>query len=250
MNDFAIIPALDLKDGAVVHAHGGARAAYRPIETPLGAADDPIALARALLAVTGSAVLYIADLDAIEGVGNHFDVCRDLASALPGSELWIDAGFTNVTDCAFWLPLGATLVIGTESLSFAEDWQELRASFGESLVLSLDYGAAGTRGPRALFAEPAYWPRRIIAMSLDRVGTGNGPEVERLRGVVELAGPRLVYASGGMRNIGDLERAAEAGAGGALIATAIHRGAVTQNEIAAFLQRRRSRSDQIRNPAS
>jgi phosphoribosylformimino-5-aminoimidazole carboxamide ribotide isomerase len=164
--------------------------------------------------------------------------------------LWIDAGFTNVTDCAFWLPLGATLVIGTESLSFAEDWQELRASFGESLVLSLDYGAAGTRGPRALFAEPAYWPRRIIAMSLDRVGTGNGPEVERLRGVVELAGPRLVYASGGMRNIGDLERAAEAGAGGALIATAIHRGAVTQNEIAAFLQRRRSQSDQIRNPAS
>ena len=55
-------------------------------------------------------MLYIADLDAIEGVGNHFDVCRDLASALPGSELWIDAGFTNVTDCAFWLPLGATAV--------------------------------------------------------------------------------------------------------------------------------------------
>jgi phosphoribosylformimino-5-aminoimidazole carboxamide ribotide isomerase len=250
MNDFAIIPALDLKGGVVVHAHGGARAAYRPIETPLGAADDPIALARALLAVTGSTILYIADLDAIEGVGNHFDVCRDLASALPHSELWIDAGFTNVTDCAFWLPLGATLVIGTESLSFAEDWQELRAAFGESLVLSLDYGAEGTRGPDALFAEPAYWPERIIAMSLDRVGTGNGPDIERLWGVVEQAGPRSVYASGGMRSIGDLEEAAEAGADGALIATVLHRGAVTQKEIAAFLQRRRSRSDQIRNPAS
>jgi phosphoribosylformimino-5-aminoimidazole carboxamide ribotide isomerase len=250
MNDFAIIPALDLKGGAVVHAHGGARDAYRPIETPLGAADDPIALARALLAVTGSAVLYIADLDAIEGVGNHFDVCRDLASALPQSELWIDAGFTNVTDCAFWLPLGATLVIGTESLGFADDWQELRAAFGQSLVLSLDYGAEGMRGPTALFAEPAHWPERIIAMSLDRVGTGNGPDVERLRGVVEQAGPRSVYASGGMRNVGDLEQAAEAGAGGVLIATAIHRGAVTQNEIAAFERRRRSRSDQIRNPAS
>src|SRR6478672_11227434 len=208
MNDFAIIPALDLKGGAVVHARGGARAEYRPIETPLGAADDPVALARALLAVTGSSVLYIADLDAIEGVGNHFDVCRDLASALPGSELWIDAGFTNVTDCAFWLPLGATLVIGTESLSFAEDWQE-----------------------------------RIIAMSLDRVGTGHGPDVARLRDVVDQAGARSVYASGGMRDIGDLEAAAEAGAGGALIATALHRGAVGQKEIAAFEGRRRSRSD-------
>ena len=246
MSDFAIIPALDLKGGAVVHARGGARAEYRPIETPLGAADDPIAVARALLAVTGSAVLYIADLDAIEGVGNHFDVCRDLSSALPGSELWIDAGFTNVTDCAFWLPLGATLVIGTESLSFAsfaEDWRELRASFGESLVLSLDYAADGQRGPRALFAEAAHWPERIIAMSLDRVGTFNGPDVKRLRGVVEQAGSRSVYASGGMRNIGDLEEAAEAGAGGALIATALHAGAVTQKEIAAFERRRRSRSD-------
>jgi len=243
MNDFAIIPALDLKGGAVVHARGGARPGYRPIETPLGTADDPVALARALLAVTGSAMLYIADLDAIEGVGNHFHVCRELASALPHSELWIDAGFTNVTDCAFWLPLGATLVIGSESLSFAEDWQELRASFGESLVLSLDYGAEGQRGPSTLFAEPAHWPERIIAMSLDRVGTGTGPDVERLRSVVEQAASRSVYASGGMRNIGDLEAIAEAGAGGALIATALHRGAVTQKEIAAFEGRRRSRSD-------
>ena len=41
MNDFAIIPAIDLKDGAVVHASGGMRAAYRPIETPLGPAKIP-----------------------------------------------------------------------------------------------------------------------------------------------------------------------------------------------------------------
>jgi HisA/HisF family protein len=250
MNDFTIIPALDLKGGAVVHARAGARDAYRPIETPLGAADDPIALARALLAITGSPSLYIADLDAIEGIGNHFDLCRDLASALPRNELWIDAGFSNVTDCAFWLPLGATLVIGSESLDATEDWQELRSSFGESLVLSLDFGPDGSRGPSALFAEAAHWPNRIIAMSLDRVGTANGPDLERLKRVVEKGGSCAVYASGGLRNIADLDAVADVGASGALIATALHQGAVTQNEIAAFLQRRRSRSDQIRNPAS
>jgi uncharacterized protein related to proFAR isomerase len=53
-----------------------------------------------------------------------------------------------------------------------------------------------------------------------------------------------------MRGIGDLEAVAAAGARGALIATALHAGAVTENEIAAFLQRRRSQTDQIRNPAS
>jgi HisA/HisF family protein len=250
MQDFAIIPAVDLKGGVVVHARGGARAEYRSIETPLGSADDPITIARALLAITGSPVLYIADLDAIEGVGNHFELCRDLASALPRSDLWIDAGFSSVTDCAFWLPLGATLVIGSESLSFTQDWRELRTAFGESLVLSLDFAAEGQRGPPSLFAEPAHWPERIITMSLDHVGTAQGPHVDRLKGVVERAGSRAVYASGGMRNVGDLEAVATAGARGALIATALHAGAVTQNEIAAFLQRRRSRSDQIRNPAS
>ena len=243
MNDFAIIPAIDLKDGSVVHARAGERAAYRPIETPLGSAGDAIAIARALLAVSDAPALFVADLDAIEGIGNHFELCRDLSSALPNTALWIDAGFTNVTDCAFWLPLGATLVIGTESLSFMEDWQELRATFGESLVLSLDFAAEGARGPKALFAEAAHWPDRIIVMSLDRVGIGKGPDIARLRGIVEQAGSRSVYASGGMRDIGDLEAAADTGAGGALIATALHRGAVTQNEIAAFLERRRSRSD-------
>jgi HisA/HisF family protein len=250
MTDFAIIPALDLKDGRVVHARGGARTEYRPIETPLGSAVDAIAIARGLLDATGSLALYIADLDALEGVGNHFDLCRDLASALPRNDLWIDAGFSNVTDCAFWLPLGATLVVGSESLTSIEDWQELRAAFSQGLVLSLDFDAEGQRGLQALFAEPGHWPERIIAMSLDRVGTANGPDVERLKDVVERAGRRAVYASGGIRVIGDLEAVADAGAHGALIATALHAGAVTQNEIAAFLQRRRSRSDRIRNPAS
>ena len=250
MNDFTIIPALDLKDGAVVHARGGGRAAYRPIETPLGPADDALALARALLALTGSPALYVADLDAIEGVGNHFELCRDLASALPGHDLWIDAGFSSVTDCAFWLPLGATLVIGSESLSFVEDWQELRAAFGKSLVLSLDFGAEGTLGPSALFAEAAHWPDRLIAMSIDRVGTADGPDLERLKGVVKNGGSCAVYASGGLRNVADLDAVADSGASGALVATALHAGAITQKEIAAFEQRRRSRSDQIRNPAS
>ena len=250
MQDFAIIPAIDLKDSLVVHARGGARSEYRPIKTPLGSADDPVTIAHALLAITGSSALYIADLDAIEGVGNHFDLCRDLASALPRNELWIDAGFSNVTDCAFWLPLGATLVISSESLSSLEDWQELRAAFGESLVLSLDFAVEGTRGLAAPFTEPMYWPKRVIAMSLDRVGTANGPDVERVRGVMERAASRAVYASGGIRSIGDLEAVADAGATGALLATALHKGAITQSEIAAFLQRRRSQSDQIRNPAS
>jgi HisA/HisF family protein len=241
MSEFAIIPVIDLKGGVVVHACAGARATYGPIETKLGAAGDPIAIARALLAITASPALYIADLDAIEGIGNHFELCRDLDQALPATALWIDAGFANVTDCAFWLPLGATLVIGSEGLSAIGNWHELHESFGKSLVLSLDFAAGSLRGPTALLSEPISWPDRVIAMCLERVGTNGGPDVSRLETIIRGAGDRAVYAAGGLRSIGDLEVIAAAGASGALVATALHSGAITQNEIAAFLQRRRSR---------
>jgi HisA/HisF family protein len=243
MDPFAVIPVIDLKAGAVVHARGGVRSDYQPIDSPLGPAGDAIAIARALVAITGSPVLYVADLDAIAGTGNHFELCRDLASALPRHDLWIDAGFSSVTDCAFWLPLGATLVVGSEGLKRVEDWQELRAAFGKSLMLSLDFAADGLRGPSALFAETAHWPDRLIAMSLDRVGTAGGPDLERLQSVVEQSGSCAVYAAGGVRSSADLDAIAAAGAAGALAASALHQGAIGQKEIAAFDERRRSQSD-------
>jgi len=238
--DFAIIPTLDIKDGIVVHAKAGDRADYRPISSPFGAADDPVAIARGLLAATGSSTLYIADLDAIAGTHSNFELLRGLSDALHGATLWIDAGFSKAADCAFWLPLGATLVIGSESLAAVDAWHEIQDAFGETVVLSLDFGETGQKGPDALFADPGLWPSRVIAMTLARVGTGSGPDLDGLRSLVEAAGKAAVFAAGGIRNAPDLSAVAETGARGALIATALHSEALTQNEIAALLRGRRS----------
>ncbi len=240
MQDFILIPVIDLKGGVVVHAREGERAQYRPIETPLGAAHDPVGIARGLLAITGSPVLYVADLDAILGTGNHFDMCRELADAFPGTDLWIDAGFGDVTDCAFWLPLGATWVIGSESLSAIDNWHDLQGVFGQRLVLSLDFMSDGLRGPQALLSEPGLWPDRLVVMSLSRVGADGGPDLERLGAIVGSGPGRAIHAAGGVRGVGDLEAVAAAGACGALAATALHSGAINENEIAALLRGRRS----------
>ncbi len=239
MNDFAVIPALDLKDGMVVHAKAGSRADYRPIVSPFGTADDPAAIARGLLATTGSPSLYIADLDAIAGAGNHFELVRGLNYALPDTTLWIDAGFSCVADCAFWLPLGATLVVGSESLAAVDDWREIHAAFGESVVLSLDFDSGGRKGPGGLFSESTLWPLRLIAMSLSRVGTDRGPDMDGLKSIIGMADGRAVFAAGGIRNALDLAAIASIGAEGALLATALHSNAVTQKEIAALLRERR-----------
>ncbi|MGV1015122.1 MAG: HisA/HisF-related TIM barrel protein [Methyloceanibacter sp.] len=234
MNSFTVIPVLDLKGGTVVHAKGGKRADYRPLETPFGPAGDPLAIARGLLDLTGSPALYVADLDAIEGQGNNYETCRALADALPTTALWIDAGFSDAGECAFWLPLGAILAIGSECLATLDAWQDIHASLGGSVMLSLDFDGEELRGPEVLLADPSLWPGQVIAMSLDRVGTGEGPALERLKSIVTRAGERAVYAAGGVRDSQDLKRIAEIGAQGALVATALHSGAVTQKEIAAL----------------
>jgi HisA/HisF family protein len=242
LGDFAVIPVIDLKDGLVVHARAGKRAAYQPLISPFGPAHDALAIARALLAITGSLELYVADLDAIGGTGHHFELCRELADALPDATLWIDAGFSDVTDCAFWLPLGAALVIGSESIASLDAWHNIRASFGHNVVLSLDFDEKGLRGPEQVMADPALWPDRLILMSLGRVGMEGGPDLSRLQETLRLAGSRAVFTAGGVRNVDDIEEAAAAGARGALVATALHSGTITRNEIAALLRGRRCRS--------
>ena len=163
-NAFDVVPVLDLKDGTVVHARAGKqaragkRAEYRPIATPFAPPHDAQAIARALLGITFSPTLYIADLDAILGRGNNYELCQALADVLPGVDLWIDAGFCNLDDCAFWLPLGATLVIGSETVQSLEDWKTIRDNFGANLVLSLDFDEQGLRGPKELMSDLDLWP--------------------------------------------------------------------------------------------
>jgi phosphoribosylformimino-5-aminoimidazole carboxamide ribotide isomerase len=234
MSEFAVIPVLDLKGGTVVHAKGGKRADYRPLETPFGPADDPLAIARGLLDATLSPFLYVADLDAIEGRGNNYSLCRDLADVLPRTTLWIDAGFSDADECAFWLPLDATLVIGSETLASHDAWKDIHANLGDGALLSLDFDGDAMRGPQPLLTGSEMWPDRLIVMSLTRVGTGEGPDFAQIKDVIGRSGARGVYAAGGVRNIEDLKRARDEGARGALIATALHSGAVTQKEIAAL----------------
>jgi len=229
-----IIPVLDLMGGVVVGARMGQRDLYRPISTPLAPTSDPVDVMRGLLSVHPFTTLYVADLDAIEGIGNHFELVRGLSLALPDTSLWIDAGFSDVADCAFWLPLGATLVIGSEGLDSVDDWREIHAAFGEGVVLSLDYDAAARKGPEALFDDPALWPLRVIVMDLGRVGTDRGPDIDRLKPLIEMADGRALFAAGGVRNAGDLAALAALPTQGAVIASALHHEAVTQKEIAAL----------------
>jgi phosphoribosylformimino-5-aminoimidazole carboxamide ribotide isomerase len=116
----------------------------------------------------------------------------------------------------------ATLVVGSESLETTRVWKDIASEAPARTVLSLDFRGGEFMGPDDLLADSSLWPPRVIVMTLDRVGSHGGPDVERLHDIASRAGSRRVYAAGGIRDRADLESVRAAGAAGALIASALH----------------------------
>ena len=70
-------------------------------------------------------------------------------------------------------------------------------------------------------------------MTLARVGSGAGPDLDRLRAIREIAAGRDIYAAGGVRDSADLAVLKRAGISGALVATSLHDGRLTGSDLEA-----------------
>ena len=77
-----IIPVLDIAGGIAVHAQGGDRSRYAPLESKLvpDQVGDPVAVLRAFHSALGIHECYVADLDAIQGGAVQRTLLRELAS--------------------------------------------------------------------------------------------------------------------------------------------------------------------------
>jgi phosphoribosylformimino-5-aminoimidazole carboxamide ribotide isomerase len=235
MTTFSIVPVLDLKAGGVVHACAGERAHYLPIRSRLAEGSDVFAVAEGLMSLVGFRRLYIADLDAIEGCGDHATLIARLRQRHPDLELWVDCGIKTPAAALALADTGVIPVLGSESFAGAEVVCTILAQLGaRGCVLSLDYRADRFVGPPALERNAEHWPARVIVMSLNRVGTNAGPDFERLLGTRKCAGDRRVFAAGGVRDRADIDRLAAVGIAGALVATALHDGRLSADALAEF----------------
>lgn len=227
-----LIPVIDLKGGVVVRARMGERRSYRPIETPLSPTSAAPDVVRGLLTLHPFRTFYVADLDAIEGVGDNLPVLVGLASQF-GLTLWVDNGAADMAGARRCLDAGLCPVVGSES----QRAPSLVASLAKDarVALSLDFRDGTFLGPPHLLDRAALWPRRVIVMTLDRVGSSRGPDIERLAAIRDAAGEgRSIYAAGGVRHAADLMRLAATGIAGALVASCLHDGRVTAPDIAAL----------------
>jgi phosphoribosylformimino-5-aminoimidazole carboxamide ribotide isomerase len=207
------------------------------VQSRLCEGADAETVVDALLRLHPFRSLYVADLDAIQRQGSNLDTLKRICRRFPDLDLWVDSGIADERGLDAWLRANVgRAVIGSESLLDAEFMSLARKRCGESSpVLSLDFIGEDFKGPEALLTDPGrYWPERVLAMNLRRVGSDAGPDLALIATLAAKAPACEVYAAGGIRSIDDLERAAAAGAAGALIATALHNGRLGPAHLAQF----------------
>ena len=241
-----LIPVIDLMRGQAVRAVRGERSTYQPLRSQLCVGAEPVVVARALLRHCRGQTLYVADLDGLQGGEVQVAVLTALLRELPRCELWLDAGFADRAAANTLLArMGelaprVTPVYASEALRNPAALQGLfDAADASGPVLSLDRRHGVHLDAAEAWQTPAAWPRRVIVMTLERVGAGCGPDLGTLAQVQARAPKAQLIGAGGVRSLADLAAARAAGAHAWLVASALHDGSIGADELAAFQRQAR-----------
>jgi len=236
-----LIPAIDLKNGACVRLYQGRF--DEVTEYP----DDPEALA-VRYAGLGAGWVHCVDLDgARDGSAGNLDIIRRLAARLPG-QIQVGGGVRDRAAVDRLLTAGAgRVVIGSLAVEQADLVIEWLTELGaERLVLALDVSCAGiepmlvSRGWveqskvrlwQALEDFQAAGARHVLCTDVSRDGAFTGPNVGLYRDCVRRFPELCFQASGGVRDIADLEQLASAGVGAAIVGRALLEGRISEQEL-------------------
>ena len=125
------------------------------------------------------------------------------------------------------MPQPVVKVVGTETLT-----EDLYRFAGEHYILSLDFKNGQLIGHDVL-TQIRYWPLRIIALCLDRIGSRSGADIACLK-QLRSRYQGEIYAGGGIRNRDDLNALSDIGIAGALTANAhLHTGTLVSRVVRA-----------------
>lgn len=232
-----IIPVIDLLDGTVVHARKGDRKNYQAIQSSISKSSKPLDIVSALLEFYPFQQLYIADLNAIQKIGNNnFAEIISISKQYPNLKLWIDAGIGDISELALWNDRNFNVILASENFSDLDNYLNVKAHLSSDYILSLDFMPDGYRGPPELLINTQCWPDNVILMSLAHVGANQGTNLELLNQFKEYATQFNLYAAGGVRNLDDLTMLKQAGFHGALLASALHTRKILTDEINSLAQ--------------
>jgi phosphoribosylformimino-5-aminoimidazole carboxamide ribotide isomerase len=222
-----IIPVIDVKNGLVVHAKHGNRDDYAPLKSEICKSSDIFDVVDTFWTLYRFPTIYIADLNAITRQSNNADLLGEVLAAFPHISFWIDGGYPLCNE-GFQQLANYCPVLGSES--FQEDTISEIRKFENDFILSLDYSVTGDLGAKTLFSKQDFWPEQLIIMSLPRVGSNQGPDLDRLAAYRKHYPQQKIIAAGGIRDSQDLSALERIGIQQVLVATALHNGKISPDD--------------------
>jgi phosphoribosylformimino-5-aminoimidazole carboxamide ribotide isomerase len=237
-----IIPAIDLMGSQVVRGVAGQREHYRPLVSRIARSSDPSVVAAAFAEHFGLTELYLADLDAIGGKAPARKIYDRLLAN--GFRLWVDAGIRDVAQVRDLAQAGIEcVVVGLETIADPDMLGRTVELLGERVAFSHDLRHGQPVGNLASWPEAdargitaravALGVRRVLVLDLAQVGTAAGTATKELCRWLATTYPQVeVYAGGGVRDATDLRRMRDADMHGALVASALHDGALSRTDLA------------------
>lgn len=210
-----LVLAMDLKGNLVVHGKSGQRAGYKPLDWGCSPTAEPLGFIRAIRPRS----IYIADLDRIEGTGSHDTIVRQCAREV--SACYVDRGCRSPDDMMSGYHIRN--IVGTET-----GGSELSRYHGGFLSLDVKDGRVIPLGrdPVDVLRQANGWKfEGCILLNISAVGTETGIDRVALE-TMRSAYHRKLFYGGGVATTGDLRVLSDAGIDGAIIATALHHGAV------------------------
>lgn len=232
-------------NGLVVRGVGGRRDEYRPLVSTLVDSARPLDVARCLRDHFGLDHYYLADLDGILGEIPHWEAIGWLVA--DGFRLDVDMGVRELNQAERLLRRGThRVIVALESLADPEQLENWVRKLGtDRMIFSLDL-----QGGAPLVSEGS-WPQepleivdlaasagvtQLIVLDLAHVGSDTGVgTVELCRRIAEKYPLLSITTGGGVRNADDLRQLSGEPIDGVLIASALHDGKLSPQDLRPFV---------------
>lgn len=228
-----IVPVLDLSNGLAVHANKGDRINYQPISSHLCSSANPIEIVNIFLELYDFKSLYIADLDAIQKQGNNIEIIESICSQHPELEIWLDTGVKLIKHYIEGLQFNSLrLILSTESTDSISSFNSIIDNYPtHSFLLSIDYLSGNILGLNLLDQPNSKLPTDILVLNLDNVGSNHGIVIPTQINYQSLLNSHKLFYGGGIRNNKDLNKLKKIGFTGALVASALHNGELSRDDL-------------------
>lgn len=223
-----VIPAIDLREGAAVQLVGG------DLKQEKFRVADPVQQARDFVA-RGARWIHVVDLDRALGQGSNFKVITEIVEAVPQARVQAGGGIRFTEDIDALLLAGvARVVIGTRAVTDDKWFAHVCDRYADRVVAAVDVqqdeilikGWQESSGKKILdWAQKAdtLGVGGFLYTDVSKEGRLQGANIQGVEVLVKHV-KRPVIASGGVRDIRDLTRLAEAGAWGAVVGMAAYNG--------------------------